>query len=70
MSVFSYQPLNVLLAERNMSKTQLMKEIKVSSATIAKFKKNETVNMEVLGKICKRLDCKIDDIVKYVNEQE
>ena len=68
--MFSYQPLNVLLAEKNMSKTQLMKEIKVSSATIAKFKKNETVNMEVLGKICKRLDCKIDDIVKYVNEQE
>ena len=68
--MFSYQPLNVLLAEKNMSKTQLMKEIKVSSATIAKFKKNETVNMEVLGKICQRLNCKIDDIVKYVNEQE
>ncbi|MBQ3023041.1 MAG: helix-turn-helix transcriptional regulator [Clostridia bacterium] len=68
--MFSYQPLNILLAEKNMSKTQLMKEIKVSSATIAKFKKNETVNMEVLGKICKKLDCKIDDIVKYVNEQE
>ena len=47
-----------------------MKEIQVSSATIAKFKKNETVNMEVLGKICQRLNCKIDDIVKYVNEQE
>lgn len=66
--MFSYQPLNILLAEKNMSKTQLMKEIKVSSATIAKFKKNEPVNMEVLSKICDKLDCKIEQVIEYTKE--
>lgn len=66
--MFSYQPLEVLLAKNSMNKGQLREELKISSATVAKFKKNEYVSMEVLEKICKRFNCSLNDVVKYEKE--
>ena len=35
---------------------------------IAKMGKNENVSTEVLCKICKALDCQLDDIMELVEE--
>lgn len=66
--MFNYQPLDVLLAQNSMSKGQLKKELNLSSATVAKFSKNEYVSMEVLDKICKRFNCTLNDIARYEKE--
>lgn len=66
--MFSYRPLNILLAQKCMNKGQLRKEINVSSATMAKLSKNEYVNMEVLNKICEKLGCKIEQVIEYTKE--
>lgn len=65
--MFNYQPLEILLAQHSMSKGQLKKELNLSSATVAKFSKNEYVSMEVLDKICKRFNCSLNDIVRHEN---
>ena len=49
-----------------MKKEDLRLLIGVSSATSARLWKNQTVSMEVLGKICKVLQCDIGDIVEYI----
>lgn len=61
----SYDKLWAILKERNMMKTDLTKAAKISTNAMAKLGKNEDVRLEILVKICKTLECKIDDIVEY-----
>lgn len=62
----NYDKLWVILNERNMMKTDLIKAAKISTNAMAKLGKNEDVRLGVLVKICETLDCKLDDIVEIV----
>ena len=64
----SYKKLWILLIEKNMKKTDLRIQSGISTGALAKLGKNENVNTEVLAKICKALDCKIEDIMELVPE--
>ena len=65
----SYNKLWKILIDRNMSKTQLIKDAKISTNAMAKLGKNEDVRVEVLVKICGVLDCSMDDIMDIFTEQ-
>lgn len=60
----SYKPLWHLLLERDMKKLELRDLIGMSNSTLAKLGKNEPVSMEILEKICIKLDCRIEDVVE------
>ena len=62
MSV-SYKKLWKLLIDKDMMKKDLQKASGVSWGVMAKLSKNETVNMESLIKICRALDCGVDDVM-------
>lgn len=64
--MFSYNNLWKLLIDRNMTKTQLRKQIGIGTATLAKLSANENVSMDVLDKICKELHCKIEDVITHI----
>ena len=66
----SYKKLWILLIEKNMKKTDLRIQSGISTGALAKLGKNENVNTEVLAKICKALDCKIEDIIEMVPAEE
>ena len=61
---FSYNKLWKLLIDRGMSKQELGKQSKVSSASIAKLGKGANVNTDVLLRICNALDCEVGDIME------
>ncbi len=61
----NYNRLWKLLIDKNINKTKLIRKTGITSNAMAKMGKNETVQLDVLIKICKVLDCKIDDIVEY-----
>ena len=61
----SYNGLWKLLIDKNMNKTDLMNKVGLSSGTIAKMSKGESVSMSVLEKICDQLDCDFGDIIHY-----
>ena len=42
----------------------------ISNYTISKMSKGENVTVEILGKICKALNCKIDDIMEFIPDKE
>ena len=65
---FSYNKLWKLLIDKKMLKKDLISHTGLNSSTIAKLSKDKQVSMEVLGKICKALDCNIGDIVDFINE--
>ena len=54
-----------MLIDKNVNKTDLANEIGISSSTIAKMSKGETVSMTILEKICTKLDCDLGDIASF-----
>ncbi|NMD38571.1 MAG: helix-turn-helix transcriptional regulator [Christensenellaceae bacterium] len=64
---FTYRKLWKLLEYKKMNREELRIKVGMSSATLAKLGKNKSVSMEVLGRICKLLNCDISDIVEYVH---
>ena len=66
----SYKKLWKLLIDRDMMKNDLAAAADISNYTISKMSKGENVTVEILGKICKALDCKIDDIMEFITDKE
>ena len=62
----SYKKLWKMLIDRDMSKSDLRIRAHISSVTLAKLGKGESVTTSVLVRICKVLDCNIGDIVDVV----
>ena len=65
----NYNKLWKLLIDKGMTKTQMRLQADISTTTLAKLGKNETVSMEVLLRICKVLDCNVGDIMDVINEE-
>lgn len=63
----SYKKLWILLIEKNMKKTDLRLQAGISTGALAKLGKNQHVNTEILTKICKALDCNIEDVVELID---
>lgn len=68
--MISYIPLNVTLAKKNIKKTKLAKDLRLSSTTLAKFAKNEPIKLEILDRICNYLDCSIEEVVEIIKQKE
>lgn len=66
----SYNKLWKLLIDKGMTKTEMRLKADISTTTLAKLGKNETVSMEVLLKICKVLNCNMGDIMDVINEEK
>lgn len=67
--MLSYNKLWKLLIDKGMTKTEMRLKADISTTTLAKLGKNETVSMEVLLKICKVLECNVGDIMDVINEE-
>ena len=68
MMTISYNKLWKLMIDKNINKTKLREEAGISNA-MAKLGKNESVQLEVLAKICKTLYCNIEDICEILFEE-
>ena len=63
----SYNRLWKLLIDKGMNKSELKRVTGISTTSIAKLGKGENVTMDVLLKICKALDCKVEDIMETLD---
>ena len=64
----SYNKLWKMLIDKNMNKQDLKELSGVSAASIAKLGKGENVTTDVLLKICKVMNCGIEDIIETREE--
>lgn len=64
----SYKKLWILLAQEEIPKAQLRKDLGMASSTLTKLNKNEVVALSLLIKICEYLKCDIGDIVEVVDD--
>ena len=62
----SYKKLWIRLAEKEISKATLRKDLNIATGTMTKLRRNEEVALSVLLRICEYLDCNIGDICDAV----
>lgn len=65
---FCYDKLWEIAYQNRLNKTALRDKVGITNATLSRLSKNQTVSMEVLGRICQSFDCRIEDIVEYNSE--
>lgn len=65
-----YYKLFDLLNRRGMKKTDLIESAGITSNTLARLSKNQTVNVEIISRICKALDCQPGDILEYQDDDK
>ena len=63
-----YNKLWKILIDKNMNNFQLRELAGISSNSIAKLGKNESIRMDVLMKIATTLDCKVEDLYETVTD--
>lgn len=64
--------IDVMLAKRKMSVTELANHVGITMANISILKngKAKAVKFSTLEKICEALDCQPGDILEYVSESK
>lgn len=66
----SYKKLWHILIDKDMKKKELEELAGINHYTMNKMSRDENVTTEVLGKICNALDCKVEDIVDFLPDEE
>lgn len=67
--IICYKKLWKLLIDRGLNKTELQRMTKLSSATITRLAKNESVNTRAITVICNALECDTSDIMEMLDEE-
>ena len=66
----SYDNLWKTLIDKKLKRTELKELCGISSNVLAKLGKNEPISMDSLEKICIALNCKVDDVLMFVEENK
>ena len=66
----SYKKLFHMPIDRNMTAAELQKEAGYSANISTRMRRDEYVSLESMEKICRVLNCRIDDIVEFTPEED
>lgn len=66
----TYNKLWHLLLDRGMKKKDLQNAASLTNHTMLKLRNNMDITTETIGKICKALDCQMNDIMEFVYDNE
>ncbi len=58
-----------LAQERKITYSQILEEANISGNILTRMRRNEYVSLESIEKICRALDCDINDILEFVEEK-
>jgi putative transcriptional regulator len=62
----SYNRLFKLMIDRKMRKKDLCELAGVSTSTMSKMGRDEIVSLEVIDRICQKLNCKVEDVLEIL----
>jgi putative transcriptional regulator len=68
--LISYGPLFRTLESKNLKLIDLIRECKLSSGTVAKFAKNESVRLDTIDRVCCYLEVPIERVVEIKFETD
>lgn len=67
---WSYERLWIMLLKKKLKRIDLIKIAGINSNALAHMGKDEPVTMDALGKICQTFQCRLEDIVEYIPDEE
>ena len=70
IQVISYDNLWTVMKEKGITQYALIKQYNVSPGQITRLKRNESVSTHTIEMFCKILNCKVEDIMKYIPDEE
>ena len=65
-----YKPLWKTLQKKNVTTYWLREQCGIDSKTIRRLKANENIQTKTLNKLCKALNCRLEDIAEYITYEE
>ena len=66
----SYKKLWHLLIDKDMKKKDLQEAANLTSHAMRKLSHDEAITTDILAKICRCLDCKVDDIMDVIELED
>lgn len=66
----TYKKLFHLLIDRNLTPAQLQQMAGYSANISTRLRRDTYISLESIEKICRALDCKVDDIVEFIADGE
>ncbi|MBE7091791.1 MAG: helix-turn-helix transcriptional regulator [Clostridiales bacterium] len=67
--MISYDILWQTMKEKGVTQYTLIKKYNVSPAQITRLKRNESVSTHTIETFCKILNCKVEDVMTYVEDE-
>ena len=68
--MIKYDPLWKTLKKKSICQYKLIKEYNVDKAQLQRLRKNLIVKTLIINRLCSILDCRVEDIMEYVPDQE
>ena len=68
--MISYEKLWVTMKKKGISQYKLMKYYGVSAGQLERMKKNMHVSTHTIEKFCEILDCNVEDIMEFKEQDE
>ena len=68
--MISYDNLWNVMKEKGVTQYALIKHYNVSPGQITRLKRNESVSTHTIDMFCKILQCEVEDIMKYIPEDD
>lgn len=65
----SYKKLFHIMIEKDISNVQLQQYAGISGNVITRMKRNGYVSLESIESICRVLNCKVDDILEFLDNE-
>ena len=66
----SYNKLWKLLIDKKMTQAELRKAADIAPNTMTKLRRDEPVNLAILGRVCAVLGCDIGDVMEFIPDQQ
>lgn len=65
-----YDRLWETMKEKGISQYKLIKDHHISTGQLDRLRKNESVSTFTLNQLCRILDCRLEDVAEYVEEED
>ena len=68
--MISYEPLYKTMKEKGISTYKLVNTYGISRSLLDRLKHNKPISTVTLNDLCTFLDCKVEDIIVYIPDQD
>ncbi len=68
--MIQYRPLWNTMAKKKMTTYTLRIIYGMSHATVQRLQTNQPVSTHTLNKLCKILDCRLEDVAEYIPDED